>query len=125
MQAHLSSGNRDLRRTTYQEMKRLGVPLDIPRSEVGNARAKGSRPDTSYVLGRLHDFIRRHPDCSHDAREHERSRLFEEWDSLGPAGREAFIAGQRTPSTDALDMEMVVEIPPSLEHLFMAHGPFF
>ena len=67
MRRHLQAGKRDSRSTTFDDLKRAGVPLDIPRS-VG-ARGGHQRPDSAYVMKRLHTFLTTHPECTQDERE--------------------------------------------------------
>jgi hypothetical protein len=113
MRKHLAQGRVDLRKTTLAEMRREGVPLDIPRSE--SAHARGSRLDSTYVMTRLHTFRRANPEASRDDIEAERKRCWALWQSLSPEERSLL-----QPSEDVLPEPEGESLPPAMQGVFRA-----
>ncbi len=119
MHRHLAAGRPDCRKTSYQDLKESGMPLDVPRSEPG--RARSGRPDTAYIMSGLHRFIREHPGCSLEEQGAERRRLHAEWVAMGPDGQQAHMASTKQPGgVVSKDEGEQQEVPPSLAGHFFA-----
>ena len=118
MHRHLAKGRPDFRRTSFNDMRKAGVPLDIPRSE--GRRVRASRPDARYVMKRLHRFLQANPQCTLADCEAEQRRLYQERSCIGGIEQHKFVA---TLQEDAgVGAEMMEQVdPPALEGVFL--GP--
>jgi len=82
MQRHLAAGRRDARTLPLAEMRKAGVPLDLPRSEGSHIRH--CRDDQAFVMQNWHEFVRNNPDSSDQARTAERRRRLQtQWQTMG------------------------------------------